>query len=34
MLSKDPAFVDKLRDIVRLYVHPPAHTVVLSVDEK
>jgi transposase len=33
-LSKDPAFVDKLRDVVGLYVDPPAHTVVLSVDEK
>ena len=29
-LSKDPAFVDKLRDIVGLYVDPPAHAVVLS----
>ena len=33
-LSKDPAFVGKLRDIVGLYVDPPAHAVVLSVDEK
>src|SRR5215218_1397403 len=33
-LSKDPAFVAKLRDIVGLYVDPPAHAVVLSVDEK
>jgi transposase len=33
-LSNDSAFVDKLRDIVGLYVHPPAHAVVLSVDEK
>jgi transposase len=33
-LSKDPAFVDKMRDVVGLYVDPPAHTVVLSVDEK
>jgi len=33
-LSKDPAFVAKLRDIVGLYLDPPAHTVVLSVDEK
>jgi hypothetical protein len=33
-LSKDPAFVAKLRDVVGLYVDPPAHTVVLSVDEK
>ena len=33
-LSTDPRFVDKLRDIVGLYVDPPAHAVVLSVDEK
>jgi transposase len=33
-LSNDPDFVDKLRDIVGLYVDPPAHAVVLSVDEK
>jgi transposase len=33
-LSKDPEFVDKLRDIIGLYVDPPAHAVVLSVDEK
>src|ERR1700723_1822779 len=33
-LAKDPEFVEKLRDIVGLYVDPPAHAVVLSVDEK
>ncbi len=33
-LSTDPAFVEKLHDIVGLYVSPPAHAVVLSVDEK
>jgi hypothetical protein len=33
-LSNDPAFADKLRNIVGLYVDPPAHAVVLSVDEK
>src|SRR3954447_21003878 len=33
-LSKDPQFVPKLRDVVGLYLHPPAHAVVLSVDEK
>ena len=33
-LSKDPAFAAKLRDIVGLYVAPPAHAVVLSMDEK
>ena len=33
-LSNDPDFVSKLRDVVGLYVDPPAHAVVLSVDEK
>ena len=33
-LSRDAQFVAKLRDIVGLYVDPPAHAVVLSVDEK
>jgi len=33
-LSRDPAFAEKLRDVVGLYVEPPAHAVVLSVDEK
>ena len=33
-LSNDPQFAAKLRDVVGLYVDPPAHTVVLSVDEK
>jgi len=33
-LSKDPAFAAKLRDVVGLYVAPPAHSLVLSVDEK
>src|SRR6187401_2789873 len=33
-LSKDPKFVEKLWDVVGLYVDPPAHAVVLSVDEK
>ena len=33
-LSKDPEFAAKVRDIVGLYVDPPAHAVVLSVDEK
>jgi transposase len=32
--SKDPRFVEKLRDIVGLYLHPPAKAVVFSVDEK
>ena len=33
-LSTDPAFVAKVRDVVGLYVSPPAHAVVLCVDEK
>ena len=33
-LSNDPAFIEKLHDIVGLYVSPPAHAVVLSIDEK
>ena len=33
-LSNDPQFIAKLRDIVGLYVDPPAHAVVLSLDEK
>jgi transposase len=33
-LSRDPQFAAKLRDVVGLYVNPPAHAVVLSVDEK
>jgi hypothetical protein len=33
-LSRDPEFVPKLRDIVGLYVDPPVHAIVLSVDEK
>ena len=33
-LSADPYFVDKVRDIVGLYVDPPQHAMVLCVDEK
>jgi transposase len=33
-LSNDPQFAAKVRNIVGLYVDPPAHAVVLSVDEK
>ena len=33
-LSNDLNFVRKLRDVVGLYVDPPAHAIVLSVDEK
>src|SRR3954471_22519605 len=32
--SRDPSFTTKLTDIVGLYVDPPAHAVVLSIDEK
>ena len=33
-LSNDPNCAAKLRDVVGLYIDPPAHAVVLSVDEK
>lgn len=33
-LSKDPLFVDKVRDIVALYLDPPDRALVLCVDEK
>ncbi len=33
-LSKDPLFVEKVRDIVGLYLDPPERAVVLCVDEK
>src|SRR5271169_1211802 len=33
-LSNDLKFAEKLKDVVGLYVDPPAHAVVLSVDEK
>jgi transposase len=33
-LSNDPQFAAKLHDIVGLYVNPPDHAIVLSVDEK
>lgn len=32
--SNDPAFAEKVEDIVGLYMQPPAHAVVLSIDEK
>ena len=32
--SNDPAFAEKVEDVVGLYMHPPAHAVVLSIDEK
>ena len=33
-LSTDPAFAARLGDVVGLYLDPPAHSLVLSVDEK
>jgi transposase len=33
-LSKDPQFVEKVRDVVGLYLDPPEKAVVLCVDEK
>ncbi len=32
--SNDPAFASKVEDIVGLYMDPPCHAVVLSIDEK
>ncbi|MEU2359031.1 IS630 family transposase [Streptomyces misionensis] len=33
-LSKDPQFIEKVRDVVGLYLAPPEHALVLCVDEK
>jgi hypothetical protein len=33
-LSTDPMFIDKVRDVVGLYLKPPERAIVLSVDEK
>lgn len=33
-LSRDPLFVEKVRDVVGLYLNPPERALVLSVDEK
>ncbi len=33
-LSNDPFFIEKVRDIVGLYLNPPDHAMVLCVDEK
>jgi transposase len=33
-LSKDPQFIEKVRDVVGLYLNPPERAVVLCVDEK
>jgi hypothetical protein len=32
--SKDPQFIEKVRDIVGLYLNPPDRAIVLCVDEK
>ena len=33
-LSTDPQFIERLEDIVGLYLNPPEHAMVLSIDEK
>ena len=33
-LSRDPLFIDKVRDVVGLYLAPPDHALVLCADEK
>jgi len=33
-VSRDPAFAAKVQDVVGLYLQPPEHAIVLSVDEK
>ena len=33
-VSRDPLFVEKVRDVVGLYLNPPQNAVVLSMDEK
>jgi len=33
-VSRDPAFAAKVSDVVGLYLNPPEHAIVLSVDEK
>jgi len=33
-LSNDPQFIERLEDIVGLYLNPPEHALVLSIDEK
>lgn len=32
--SNDPAFAEKVEDVVGLYMSPPAHAIVVSIDEK
>ena len=33
-LSNDPRFIEKLQDVVGLYMNPPEHALILSIDEK
>ena len=33
-LSNDPRFVEKMEDLVALYLNPPEHALVLGLDEK
>lgn len=33
-LSTDPLFIEKIHDVVGLYLSPPENAIVLSVDEK
>ena len=33
-LSNDPHFIENLEDVVALYMNPPAHALVLCIDEK
>jgi len=33
-LSEDPLFIEKVRDVVGIYLNPPEHAVVCCVDEK
>jgi hypothetical protein len=33
-LSPDPLLIEKVRDVAGLYINPPAHALVLCVDEK
>ena len=33
-ISNDPHFVEKLRDVVGLYMNPPENALILSIDEK
>jgi transposase len=33
-LSRDPRFIEKLQDVIGLYLNPPEHALVFSIDEK